>query len=140
MFSDSQQKRDLIVDYRNYMDFDILMHTPTGVKSFNEVKAVQSGGEVQVPFYILSAVAFQQTLDYRRNKDAFCIMLFDEAFDKMDAQRIDQMLKFYRDRLNVQPVLAMPDKLSSIYNNVDTILTVVRENNVAQIEDFSHEI
>ena len=129
----------MIVNYRRYMDFDILIKSSNGVKSFNRVNKVQSGGEVQVPFYILSAVAFQQTLD-PRNKDSFCIMLYDEAFDKMDSQRIEEMLKFYRDKLRVQPVLALPGKLGAISNSVDTILTVVRDGDVAEIRDFSHEI
>lgn len=140
MFSDNPVLQNSIVDYRKYLYFDVEAHTPNGVKKLNEVMKTQSGGEVQVPFYILSGVAFQQTLDYKRNKDALGIVLYDEAFDKMDSQRIQSMLQFYRDKLNLQIVLATPGKLDSLVDNIETVVAVIRDGETAIVSDISHEI
>ena len=140
MFSEDVNSQNIIVDYRKYLYFDVEVHTPDGIKSLNKVIRSQSGGEVQVPFYILSGVAFKQTLDYKRNKDALGVVLYDEAFDKMDAQRIQSMLQFYRDKLNLQIILATPGKLDSLTDNIETILVVVREGEKANVSDYTHEI
>ena len=139
MFSDDIKTQNIVVDYRNYLYFDVLVHSNDIVKSLNRVIRSQSGGEVQVPFYILSGVAFKQTLD-KRNKDALGIVLYDEAFDKMDAQRIQSMLQFYRDKLNIQVILAAPGKLDSLVDNMNTILAIVRDNDRAIVSDISHDI
>lgn len=139
MFSDDIKTQNIIVDYRNYLYFDVLVHSNDIVKSLNRVIRSQSGGEVQVPFYILSGVAFKQTLD-RRNKDALGIVLYDEAFDKMDAQRIQSMLQFYKDKLNIQVILAAPGKLDSLVDNMNTILAIVRDGDKAIVSDISHDI
>lgn len=140
MFSEDITTQSIVVDYRKYLYFDVEVHTPDGTKSLNKVIRSQSGGEVQVPFYILSGVAFKQTLDYKRNKDSLGIVLYDEAFDKMDSQRIQSMLEFYRDKLKLQVILAAPGKLDSLVDNVKTILAVVRDGEKAIVSDVSHEI
>ena len=141
MFSEDPKIRERIVDYRKYLYFDVEVDTPNGTKKLNEVMKTQSGGEVQVPFYILSGVAFQQTLDVKRRKDdCLGIVLYDEAFDKMDSQRIQSMLQFYRDKLKLQLVLATPGKLDSLIDNIETILVVVRDGETAIVSDYNHEI
>ena len=142
MYSDDPVNRDNIVDYRKYLYFDVEVETPKGTKKLNDVSKTQSGGEVQVPFYILAGVAFQQTLDYRRKgKDnVLGIVLYDEAFDKMDSQRIQSMLQFYKDKLDLQVILASPGKLDSLANNIETFIAVIRDGNNAIVSDISHEI
>ena len=142
MYSDDPVNRDNIVDYRKYLYFDVEVETPNGTKKLNDVIKTQSGGEVQVPFYILAGVAFQQTLDYRRKgKDnVLGIVLYDEAFDKMDSQRIQSMLQFYKDKLDLQVILASPGKLDSLANNIETFIAVIRDGNNAIVSDISHEI
>lgn len=140
MFSEDVTTQSIVVDYRKYLYFDVEVHTPDGTKSLNKVIRSQSGGEVQVPFYILSGVAFKQTLDYKRNKDSLGIVLYDEAFDKMDSQRIQSMLQFYRDKLKLQVILATPGKLDSLVDNIETILAIVRDGEKAIVSDVSHEI
>lgn len=140
MFSDDVLNQANIVDYRKYLYFDVEVHTANGIKRLNEVMKTQSGGEVQVPFYILTGVAFQQTLDYKRNPDALGIVLYDEAFDKMDSQRIQEMLNFYRTKLNLQIILASPGRLDSVVDNIQTVNVVVRDGDVASVSDVTHEI
>lgn len=141
MFSKDVSVQQLILDYRNYLSFDVDIKSlkGEGTKSLNKVIKSQSGGEVQVPFYILSGVAFKQTLDYKRNKDVLGIVLYDEAFDKMDSQRIQAMLNFYREKLNLQVVIAAPGKLDSFVDNVDTILVVVRDGDKASVSEYNYE-
>ena len=140
MFANDVKLQNMIVDYRNYLYFDVEVDSPSGKKSLNKVIKTQSGGEVQVPFYRLSGVAFQQTLDYNRNKDVLGIVLYDEAFDKMDSQRIHSMLDFYRDKLKLQLILATPGKLESLVDSIETIVAVVRDGENAIIREISHEI
>lgn len=141
MFSDDVKVQQLIIDYRNYLHFDVEVITPNGTKSLNKVIKSQSGGEVQVPFYILTGVAFQQTLDYKRRKDdVLGIVLFDEAFDKMDSQRINSMLTFYREKLNIQLIIATPGKLESLVDNMETIVAVIRDGETAIVSDLSHDL
>lgn len=141
--NDDIKVRDRIIDYRNFMEFDIIIHnkiTKTK-KSYNKVSKVQSGGEVQVPFYILSAVAFRQTLDYKRNENTLGLVLYDEAFDKISPQRIKALLDFYRkDNENLQLMIAMPGKLESVINHVETVYAVVRKGNDATIKDVTRDI
>ena len=141
MFAEDIKIQQLIIDYRNYLHFDVEVITPNGTKSLNKVIKSQSGGEVQVPFYILTGVAFQQTLDYKRRKDdVLGIVLFDEAFDKMDTQRINSMLTFYREKLNIQLIIATPGKLESLVDNLETIVAVIRDGESAIVSDISHEL
>lgn len=139
IFSDNIDSQNYIVDYRNYLNFDVIVHTKEGVKSLNKVLQSQSGGEVQVPFYILSGVAFKQTLDYKRNNNAMAVVLYDEAFDKMDSQRITSMIDFYKNVLGLQIVLAAPGKLESLANTIDNIFVVIKDGYKAIVKDFSHE-
>lgn len=140
MFSENVATQMMVVDYRKYLEFDVEVITPEGRKSLNKVINSQSGGEVQVPFYILSGVAFKQTLDYKRNKDSLGIVLYDEAFDKMDSQRINAMLQFYKHKLGLQIILAAPGKLDSLANNVETVLAVVRDGDKAEVSDITHDL
>ncbi len=139
MYSTDINLNNMIVDYRNYLKFDVLVYTSNSKKSLNKVLQTQSGGEGQVPFYILSGIAFQQTLDFKRNKDSLGIVLYDEAFEKMDSQRIEAMLNYYKDELNIQLILAAPGKLDSLVYNVETILAVIREGETAVVTNFDYK-
>lgn len=142
IYSENKFDREKLVDYRQYLYFDVEIKTPNGVKKLNDVIRTQSGGEVQVPFYILAGVAFQQTLDYKRKgvDNVMGIVLYDEAFDKMDAQRIQSMLQFYRDKLNLQVILAVPDKIYSLASSVKTFIAVIRDGKNTFVRDISHEV
>lgn len=98
----------------------------------------QSGGESQVPFYILIAAAFEETMEKRKSEDEkLCIVLFDEAFSNMDGQRVEEMLKFFNE-LNIQVIISVPGKYDSIVPYVDTTLIVTRENETGEIHDINH--
>lgn len=128
------------LDYRNYMSYDIEVTNLNGNKSlFSKVSKEKSGGETQVPFYIVIAASFQQLLTKNRRIDSGCIVLFDEAFNNMDESRIDAMMKFYNS-LSIQLLIAVPpQRVSNIINYVNTSLVIVKENDNAIVESFNDE-
>ncbi|MBE0700218.1 MAG: hypothetical protein IH571_00875 [Acholeplasmataceae bacterium] len=125
------------LDYRNYMSYDIEVTNKNGNKSyFSKVSKEKSGGETQVPFYIVIAASFQQLLTKNRRIDSGCIVLFDEAFNNMDESRIDAMMKFYNS-LSIQLLIAVPpQRVSNIINYVNTALVIVKDNDYAIVEAF----
>ncbi len=62
--------------------------------------------------------------------------MFDEAFDKMDDNRISSMMDFLN-KQNFQIILATPPaKLEVIGEKVDTILMTMREGANSIIEEY----
>lgn len=129
------------LDYRYYMSYDIEVTSENGNKSFfSKVSKEKSGGETQVPFYIVIAASFQQLLTKNRRVDSGCIVLFDEAFNNMDESRIDAMMKFYNS-LSIQLFIAVPpQRVSNIINYVTTSLAIVKDNDFAIVEAFKREV
>ena len=128
------------LDYRNYMSYDIEVTNINGNKSyFSKVSKEKSGGETQVPFYIVIAASFQQLLTKNRRIDSGCIVLFDEAFNNMDESRIDAMMKFYNS-LSIQLLIAVPpQRVSNIIHYVNTSLVIVKDNDYAIVESFKDD-
>ena len=68
------------------------------------------------------------------------MVLFDEAFNNMDETRIEEMMKFYND-LNIQLIIAVPPgRIQTITPYVETVLTLIKDENQIYIGDFGHEI
>ena len=122
------------------MSYDIEVINQNGNKLyFSKVSREKSGGETQVPFYIVIAASFQQLLTRNRRIDSGCIVLFDEAFNNMDESRIDAMMDFYSS-LSIQLLIAVPpQRVSNIINYVQTSLVVVKDNDYAIIESFKDQ-
>lgn len=63
-------------------------------------------------------------------------MLLDEAFDKMDDERIHSMMDFFNG-LGLQVVLATPPaKIEIIGEHVATILTAIRVDQNSIVEEY----
>ncbi len=121
-------------DYRNYLQYDIRIHYPTGDRSLlSKINAKKSGGETTTPFYVAMAASFAQAyrLNQPRPSDTIRLAMFDEAFGKMDTARTASALKFMVDN-QLQVLLATPpDKAAGLLPHVDSVRTVVRQNNHA---------
>lgn len=121
-------------DYRNYLQYDIRIHYPDGDRALlSQINAKKSGGETTTPFYVAMAASFAQAyrLNQPRPADTIRLALFDEAFGKMDTARTANALKFMVDN-RLQVLLATPpDKAAGLLPHVDSVRTVVRENNHA---------
>ena len=128
------------LDYRHYMSYDIEVTNLNGnISYFSKVSREKSGGETQVPFYIVIAASFQQLLTRNKKMGSGCIVLFDEAFNNMDESRIDAMMKFYNS-LSIQLLIAVPpQRVSNIVPYINTSLAVVKDNDYAIVEPFIHE-
>jgi uncharacterized protein YPO0396 len=112
-------------DYRRYLDFDIKVHSRDTSYSFSKVLKEKSGGETQTPFYIAILASFYHL--YKSNKTAR-LVVFDEAFNKMDEQRIQSSLRLIK-QLNLQLIAAVPDeKMQHMAPEVTTTLIVTNQN------------
>ena len=65
------------------------------------------------------------------------IIMLDEAFDKMDDDRIASMMQFFRSQ-NFQIILATPPaKIETIGEYVDTILVTYRNGYSSIVEEYN---
>jgi uncharacterized protein YPO0396/uncharacterized small protein (DUF1192 family) len=133
-----------VCDYRTYFSYDIKLRDLTALDSrtgkppefsLSKVIREKSGGEAQTPYYVAIAASF-----YRFYKDdaehTVRLVLFDEAFNRMDDERIGKALEFFR-RLGMQVVTAVPtEKLETVAPYMDAISLVVRHGYHALIRDF----
>ncbi|MGM0397079.1 MAG: ATP-binding protein [Bacillota bacterium] len=121
-------------DYRSYLDYDIIVEKKDGSSQrFSNIYGEKSGGETQTPYYVAIAASFVQL--YRAG-DTIRIIMLDEAFDKMDDNRIASMMDFFNSQ-NFQIILATPPgKMEIIGEKVDTVLLAIREGSNAIVEVY----
>ncbi|MDW7670352.1 MAG: SbcC/MukB-like Walker B domain-containing protein [Bacillota bacterium] len=121
-------------DYRNYLDYDIIVENRNGAtQRFSRIYKEKSGGETQVPYYVAIAASYSQL--YRMD-DTIRIIMLDEAFDKMDDNRISSMMDFFNSQ-EFQIILATPPgKLEVIGEKVDTILMAMRDGTESMVEVY----
>ena len=98
----------------------------------------KSGGETQTPFYIAVLTSFAQI--YRMNSDpnasTIRLIVFDEAFSKMDGDRIAQSIHILR-KFNFQVLFAAPEeKIGDIAPLVDRNLCALRKEHTIVIRPF----
>lgn len=124
-------------DYRSYLDYDIIVEKKDGsILRFSNIYGEKSGGETQTPYYVAIAASFVQL--YKLG-DTIRIIMLDEAFDKMDDNRIASMMDFFNSQ-NFQIILATPpSKMEVIGEKVDTILMAMREGNHSIVEVYDYE-
>jgi uncharacterized protein YPO0396 len=130
-------------DYRTYLDFDLLEIDEQGNESsLSKVIATKSGGETQTPFYIAVLASFLQTYRVKspNHNNTLRLIMFDEAFSKMDQQRIQECIKLVR-TMGLQIIISAPsDKLADIAPLVDRNLCVMRVRNETIVKVFDpHE-
>ncbi|MDE6601189.1 MAG: AAA family ATPase [Lachnospiraceae bacterium] len=121
-------------DYRSYLDYDIEIHKRDGsIQRFSDIYGEKSGSETQVPYYVAIAASFYQLYRYG---NSIRIMLLDEAFDKMDDERIQSMMEFFNG-LGLQVILATPPaKIEVIGEQVGTVLTAIRVGQNSIVEEY----
>lgn len=111
------------VDYRNYLDFDLSINNENGTRYMSNLLREQSGGETQTPFYIAILASFQHLY---RNKNTIRLVVFDEAFNKMDEERIQISLRLIK-QLDLQLIAAVPDeKMAHMAAEADTAIIINR--------------
>jgi len=134
----------IFTDYRTYLNFDLLVTDASGEKKQRLSKTLlkKSGGETQTPFYISVLASFAQL--YRVNQTGAMsntarLIIFDEAFSKMDGQRIRESLALLK-RFKLQAIIsAPPDKIPDITPFVENSLCVMRSDDHAFVKAFTRE-
>lgn len=125
-------------DYRSYLDYDIEIVSKDGkTQKFSKIYGEKSGGETQTPYYVAIAASFVQL--YSIGETVRVIML-DEAFDKMDEERIESMLSFFKTQ-NFQVILAAPtSRLELIGEQADNIIMIytdINHNSFAEVFSYN---
>ena len=84
-----------------------------------------TGGETQTPFYISILASFAQLYRTKSNDNTIRLIVFDEAFSKMDSERIEESIKLLK-KIQFQAIFAAPpEKLQDIQALVDSTLLVL---------------
>ena len=121
-------------DYRSYLDFDLIVTNidTNEEQRLSKMLKKKSGGETQTPFYISVLSSFAQLYhvhDDGELSNTIRIIIFDEAFSKMDRSRIKEAVRLLR-KFNLQVILSAPsDKVADISELVDETLVTLHDKN-----------
>lgn len=128
-----RREQDSLIDYRRYLKYDIeVIDTTTGQRSrLSKIMNQTSGGETQTPFYLTIAASFVQLyrIHERSGRPTLRLVVFDEAFSKMDQDRIGSTLDLFQ-RFHLQIVTATPlERCEYLVPKMCTnlVLTALRE-------------
>ena len=137
----STQTLEEFTDYRTYMDYDIkIIHDDGTYSYYSKVCEEKSGGETQTPFYVTVAASFVQLYSNNIGGEAAGLVLFDEAFNNMDDERIGGVLEFIR-RLPLQLIIAAPpDKIQYIGPAMDEIMLVMTDQKRSYVEEYHNAV
>jgi uncharacterized protein YPO0396 len=132
-----------VTDYRNYLDFDLIVKDKGGNEQrLSKMLKKKSGGETQTPFYISVLASFAQLYRVHESgelSNSARIIIFDEAFSKMDGGRIKESIKLLR-KFGLQAILSAPsDKVADISELVDETLVVLRGRNASHVHLYAKE-
>ena len=133
----SAKALDEFTDYRTYMDYDIrILHSDDSYSLYSKVCEEKSGGETQTPFYVTVAASFVQLYRNGIGTEAAGLVMFDEAFNNKDDERIGGVLEFLR-RLPLQILIAAPpDKIQYISPFVEETLLIMTDEKVSFAERY----
>jgi uncharacterized protein YPO0396 len=127
-------------DFRTYLTFDLIVKDELSKESrLSRMLLKKSGGETQTPFYIAVLASFVQM--YRINmsgesSNTLRLIIFDEAFSKMDDERIQESIKLLRG-LGFQAIIAAPtEKVGNIAPIVDRTLLVTKIKGSTVVRGF----
>lgn len=136
----SAKALDEFTDYRTYMDYDIrIIHSDDSYSLYSKVCEEKSGGETQTPFYVTVAASFVQLYRNGIGGEAIGLVMFDEAFNNMDDERIGGVLEFLR-RLPLQILIAAPpDKIQYISPFVEETILVMTDEKVSFVERYYND-
>lgn len=142
MRSELEQNIAKFTDYRSYLKFDLIVSDSHGRKQhLSRTLLKKSGGETQTPFYISVLASFAQAYRVYSSNERYSsirLIIFDEAFSKMDSDRIQESVKLLRG-FGLQAILsAPPEKMADIAPLVDRTLCVVRSNTMSTVKDFNY--
>ncbi len=128
----------LFTDYKTYLRFDMVsIDENDNRQRLSRTLLKKSGGETQTPFYIAMLASFAQLYHINDRKYNMArIILFDEAFSKMDGERIRESIQMLRE-IGFQCILsAPPEKIGDIAPLVDRTIAVMRQGHWSFTQTF----
>lgn len=124
---------DRLSRYSTYLSFDLLsIDNASGMtEKLSKTITAKSGGEIQTPFYVAMLASFAQLYkvnDTRNQTDnTMRLLIFDEAFNKMDPERISESIAMLR-KFGLQAIICSPsDKAGDISPLCDRTLLVDKQ-------------
>ena len=142
--SELQENIIRYTDFRTYLKFDLETTDQNGSRQLlSQTLNTKSGGETQTPFYIAVLASFAQL--YRANDatsfgNTVRLVVFDEAFNKMDSGRITESVRLLR-KMGLQAIVCTPpDKVADIMPIADRTLLVDKTGYRMHIIPFGKEI
>jgi energy-coupling factor transporter ATP-binding protein EcfA2 len=98
-----------LADYRNYRHYEIWRESANGSRVALSTWGTGSGGQLETPFYIVRSAVLSSALRFFTKEGSHLrLMLSDEAFSKMDESRRRSVIRYLRQALGVQFIVAMP--------------------------------
>lgn len=143
--SELQQNIQRFTDFRTYLKFDLETTDQNGSKQMlSQTLNTKSGGETQTPFYIAVLASFAQLYQVN-NPSALAnntvrLVVFDEAFNKMDSDRIIESVHLLR-KMGLQAIICTPpDKLPDIMPLADRTHLVIKDRYRMHTKTWGKEI
>ena len=143
--SELQQNIERYTDFRTYLKFDLETTDQNGnTQRLSQTLHTKSGGETQTPFYIAVLASFLQLYQVnnpsRVASNTARLVIFDEAFNKMDSERIVESVHLLR-KMKLQAIICTPpDKLSDIMPLADRTFLVHKDKYKMQVLTYGKEI
>ena len=143
---EAKRNMEKYADYRTYLSFDMqqLIQNEDGVIKIRLSRMIKknSGGEGQNPLYVALLASFAQAYHIgqsarlRRNP-AIRLVVLDEAFSKMDAEKVASCIELIRG-LGFQAIIsATNDKIQNYVENVDKTFVFANPNKKSiSIQEF----
>ena len=129
----------LYTDYKTYLRFDMISTDENNRhQRLSRTLEKKSGGETQTPFYIAILASFAQLYRIQDIKsNTFRLILFDEAFSKMDGERIRESIQLLK-KIGFQCIIsAPPDKIADIATLVDHNIVAIRNGQSVTTHAFN---
>ncbi len=126
-----EKRMEELSDYRNYMTYTMFYTDAESGRDidYEKVKAPHaSGAEIQIPYYIVLLTAL---MSYYSGKQCLRLFLIDEAFNRVDAKKTTNMMKFIRCQ-DLQSIICTPRGLECFGSESDCILTMVPDEETEQ--------
>lgn len=143
--SELQQNIERFTDFRTYLKFDLETTDQNGSRQLlSQTLNTKSGGETQTPFYIAVLASFAQLYQVNNSStlasNTVRLVVFDEAFNKMDSDRIMESVRLLR-KMGLQAIICTPpDKLPDIMPLADRTHLVIKEKYQMRVKAWGKEI
>ena len=126
-------------DYKTYLVFDLIVTNEQGEEQrLSKTLLKKSGGETQIPFYIALLASFSQVCRIRSKgkNNTIRLIILDEAFSKMDGERIRESIGLLK-RFGLQAIFsAPPEKIPDIAPIVDRNIAVYKSGHHSFTRSF----